>query len=73
MTACTNSDWSVLAANLLANIPHQPTMLSGILRDYQMYGLKWLVGLFDSGMSGILADDMGLGKTIQVKCFAVKL
>ena len=29
-------------------------------------GLRWLVGLQDNNLNGILADDMGLGKTIQV-------
>jgi SNF2 family DNA or RNA helicase len=29
-------------------------------------GLRWLVGLTQRGLNGILADDMGLGKTLQV-------
>lgn len=35
------------------------------LHDYQMAGLRWLLGLHDKNLNGILADDMGLGKTIQ--------
>ena len=38
----------------------------GQLRDYQLKGLRWMVGLHDQGLNGILADEMGLGKTIQV-------
>ena len=46
---------------------YQPkSMTGGILRDYQVEGLKWLVGLWENGLHGILADEMGLGKTIQV-------
>ena len=37
-----------------------------ILRDYQKYGVQWLLTLYKYGLNGILADEMGLGKTIQV-------
>jgi len=36
------------------------------LKDYQLEGVRWLVSLWQNGVSGILADEMGLGKTIQV-------
>jgi len=36
------------------------------LKDYQLEGVRWLVSLYENGVSGILADEMGLGKTIQV-------
>lgn len=36
-------------------------------------GLNWLLALWGSGLSGILADDMGLGKTIQVIAFLSQL
>lgn len=42
-----------------------PHLIRGSLREYQHYGLDWLVGLYDNNISGILADEMGLGKTIQ--------
>jgi DNA helicase INO80 len=29
-------------------------------------GVRWLVGVCEKGLNGILADDMGLGKTVQV-------
>ncbi|QKE72577.1 DEAD/DEAH box helicase [Arthrobacter citreus] len=41
------------------NTPHY------ILRDYQIYGYKWMKTLAKFGFGGILADDMGLGKTLQ--------
>lgn len=43
-----------------------PESLTGIMRNYQIYGHKWLRTLGNSGFGGILADDMGLGKTLQV-------
>ena len=42
-----------------------PSLLRGILREYQHYGLDWLAGLYANKTNGILADEMGLGKTIQ--------
>ena len=48
----------------------QPKLLSGgLLRDYQLGGMEWLLSLHSSGLNGILADEMGLGKTIQVIAF----
>lgn len=44
----------------------QPSSLKGgKLKHYQLVGLNWMISLYESGLSGILADDMGLGKTIQ--------
>ncbi len=43
-----------------------PQSLSKVLREYQIYGYKWLQSLSHAGFGGILADDMGLGKTLQV-------
>lgn len=43
----------------------QPSILTCELKEYQLKGLSWLVGLYDKGINGILADDMGLGKTLQ--------
>jgi len=37
----------------------------GHLKYYQLVALNWMISLYESGISGILADDMGLGKTIQ--------
>lgn len=44
----------------------EPASLSGILRNYQRDGFKWLRTLEEWNLGGILADDMGLGKTLQV-------
>ena len=43
-----------------------PESLQNIMRNYQLYGHKWLRTLEKYGFGGILADDMGLGKTLQV-------
>eukprot|EP00808_Paulinella_micropora_P009348 g48217.t1 len=49
-----------------AVIANQPRALrGGILRSYQLEGLRFLVSLYDNKLNGILADEMGLGKTIQ--------
>ena len=37
----------------------------GILRDYQLEGVNWLLYSWCRGTNVILADEMGLGKTIQ--------
>lgn len=42
---------------------------SGVLRDYQIQGLNWLISLHENKLSGILADEMGLGKTLQTISF----
>eukprot|EP00916_Digyalum_oweni_P021228 GHVL01035284.1.p1 GENE.GHVL01035284.1~~GHVL01035284.1.p1 ORF type:complete len:1502 (+),score=336.16 GHVL01035284.1:227-4732(+) len=46
----------------------EPTFLTNVgveLRDYQLYGVSWIVWNFKNGRSCMLADEMGLGKTIQ--------
>lgn len=45
--------------------------LNGILRNYQVTGLNYLLSLSEMNFGGILADEMGLGKTIQVIAFLV--
>lgn len=42
---------------------------NGVLRSYQLYGVRWLDYLCSHGMGGCLADEMGLGKTVQVISF----
>ncbi|MET9226067.1 DEAD/DEAH box helicase [Lentzea sp. NPDC003310] len=44
----------------------QPAALQARLRDYQLYGLRWLAHMTDLGLGACLADDMGLGKTITL-------
>ncbi|MCO5566352.1 hypothetical protein L7F22_020029 [Adiantum nelumboides] len=51
----------------------QPTLFDGILKEYQLKGLQWLVNCYEQGLNGILADEMGLGKTIQAMAFLAHL
>ncbi|EFX03790.1 snf2 family helicase [Grosmannia clavigera kw1407] len=46
-----------------------PAFIQGLMRDYQVAGLNWLISLHENGISGILADEMGLGKTLQTISF----
>ncbi|KAI5474957.1 chromatin remodelling complex ATPase chain ISW1 [Pseudohyphozyma bogoriensis] len=46
-----------------------PYVKGGKMRDYQIQGLNWMVGLHYNGINGILADEMGLGKTLQTISF----
>ncbi|MGL5964523.1 MAG: DEAD/DEAH box helicase [Cetobacterium sp.] len=39
--------------------------IKATLREYQIYGYKWLSYLVDNNLGCCLADDMGLGKTLQ--------
>jgi ATP-dependent helicase STH1/SNF2 len=46
-------------------VTEQPKMLKGgEMKGYQVYGLNWMVSLYNNNLNGILADEMGLGKTI---------
>ncbi|KAJ7312621.1 hypothetical protein DFH08DRAFT_973399 [Mycena albidolilacea] len=45
-----------------AAFPQPALVTGGKLKDYQLEGLQWMVGLHQQGISGILADEMGLGK-----------
>ncbi|KAI9227477.1 MAG: SNF2 family N-terminal domain-containing protein [Piptocephalis tieghemiana] len=48
----------------------QPSLITGgIMRDYQLAGMEWLISLYENGLNGILADEMGLGKTLQTIAF----
>ena len=43
----------------LTRLEAQPSILvGGQLRDYQLDSLNWLIGLYESGINGILADEM---------------
>ena len=54
-----------------AVLKEQPQFLKdgGILRDYQLEGVNWLLAAYAKDNSCILADEMGLGKTIQTIAF----
>jgi ATP-dependent DNA helicase len=48
----------------------QPRLITGgMMKEYQLEGLDWLVSLYENGLNGILADEMGLGKTLQTISF----
>ncbi|KAG1077790.1 hypothetical protein G6F42_024616 [Rhizopus arrhizus] len=52
----------------------QPSLVTGgVLRDYQLAGVEWLISLWENGLNGILADEMGLGKTLQTIGFIAHL
>lgn len=61
----------------IGDADHQRTVLTespsyiqgGLLREYQVQGLNWLISLHENRLSGILADEMGLGKTLQTISF----
>lgn len=54
-----------LTHSVKEEINEQPKMLvGGQLKSYQMFGLNWMVSLYNNNLNGILADEMGLGKTI---------
>lgn len=52
-------------------LPVQPSIITGgVLREYQMQGLNWMIHLYDNGINGILADEMvrvraALGKAVH--------
>ena len=51
----------------------QPREVQVEMRDYQLRGLRWLVGMHKCGVNAILADEMGLGKTLQTIAFLAHL
>jgi len=54
-----------VAHSIADEVTQQPKMLKGgEMKTYQVYGLNWLVSLYNNNLNGILADEMGLGKTI---------
>ncbi|MGL6186702.1 MAG: DEAD/DEAH box helicase [Clostridium chrysemydis] len=40
--------------------------INATLREYQIFGVKWLIEKYNLKLGGILADEMGLGKTLQI-------
>uniref|UniRef100_A0A0B6ZJP7 SWI/SNF-related matrix-associated actin-dependent regulator of chromatin subfamily A member 5 n=1 Tax=Arion vulgaris TaxID=1028688 RepID=A0A0B6ZJP7_9EUPU len=52
--------------NVLVRFEANPSYIkAGVMRDYQIRGLNWMISLYENGINGILADEMGLGKTLQ--------
>lgn len=46
-----------------------PAIYGNILREYQLFGYRWLKAMSNYGFGAILADDMGLGKTLQMLAY----
>ena len=43
----------------ITRLEAQPSILKGVtLRDYQLDSLNWMIGLYETGINGILADEM---------------
>jgi len=59
------SDLNAAKSNLIQFDESPNYIKGGIMRDYQIRGLNWMIGLHENGINGILADEMGLGKTLQ--------
>ncbi|CAI4064438.1 RSC chromatin remodeling complex ATPase subunit STH1 SKDI_09G0440 [Saccharomyces kudriavzevii IFO 1802] len=60
------TDYYEVAHRIKEKVDKQPSILvGGILKEYQIRGLEWMVSLYNNHLNGILADEMGLGKTIQ--------
>ncbi len=53
--------------------PNLPSHLRCALRPYQLDGVRFLLGVTESGFGACLADDMGLGKTLQVTAWLTHL
>ncbi|CAG8493087.1 24860_t:CDS:10 [Dentiscutata erythropus] len=58
-------DYYVVAHRVQENVEQPSILIGGLLKDYQVKGLQWMVSLYNNHLNGILADEMGLGKTIQ--------
>ncbi|KAL5012096.1 hypothetical protein ScPMuIL_010647 [Solemya velum] len=53
-------------SNIVTRFEKSPSYIKfGVMRDYQIRGLNWMISLYEHGINGILADEMGLGKTLQ--------
>lgn len=49
------------------------SLVGGTLMPYQVEGIKWLLSLWENGLSGILGDEMGLGEKIAVGVYIFHL
>ncbi|RIB02191.1 SNF2 family N-terminal domain-containing protein [Gigaspora rosea] len=58
-------DYYAVAHRIQENVEQPSILIGGLLKDYQIKGLQWMVSLYNNHLNGILADEMGLGKTIQ--------
>jgi SWI/SNF-related matrix-associated actin-dependent regulator of chromatin subfamily A member 5 len=53
----SNSSKTKSAAVITTKFDESPPYIhNGVLREYQIEGLNWLISLYENGLSGILAD-----------------
>ncbi|XP_038720061.1 chromatin-remodeling ATPase INO80-like [Tripterygium wilfordii] len=69
----TNIDLQTPSTMPSTSTVQTPELFKGLLKEYQLKGLQWLVNCYEQGLNGILADEMGLGKTIQAMAFLAHL
>lgn len=59
-------DYYEVAHRIKEEVKEQSSnLVGGVLKEYQLKGLQWMLSLYNNNLNGILADEMGLGKTIQ--------
>jgi ATP-dependent DNA helicase len=49
---------AVVASDTVASSRQPALVTGGVMRDYQLSGMEWLISLYDNGLNGILADEM---------------
>ena len=72
-TAAPELEEALRRLTLAAPEADLPESLRSILRPYQREGVRFLLGVTESGFGACLADDMGLGKTLQVTAWLTHL
>lgn len=73
VTAAPELEEALRRLSLNSAEPDLPESLRSILRPYQLEGVRFLLGVTESGFGACLADDMGLGKTLQVTAWLAHL
>ncbi|XP_073223338.1 chromatin-remodeling ATPase INO80-like [Cicer arietinum] len=73
VAGASNIDLQTPSTMPVASTVQTPELFKGVLKEYQLKGLQWLVNCYEQGLNGILADEMGLGKTIQAMAFLAHL
>ena len=63
---CNNNDSNNGSSNGHVQKLKQPSIVKTQLRDYQLVGLNWMMGMHNNGMGMILGDEMGLVRTGMV-------
>ncbi|CAG8477796.1 8924_t:CDS:10 [Gigaspora margarita] len=53
-------DYYAVAHRIKEEVEQPAMLIGGMLKDYQVKGLQWMVSLYNNRLNGILADEMGL-------------